>query len=282
MIKKIFLLSSFLVCGLGALTQELVSPFQQADIQLKTYFRELYNSEEDKTIDSLNNLILDVFQENLQNPESFNFKWDSLIMIGRLHSTDQKLNVYTWFVRNEKGQYSYFGFLQYNFGSKKHPVIKVFPLKDKTKGLRNPETLILSPENWLGCIYYNVHTFSHRRETFYALLGYNFNNDFSDKKYIEVLIFNNENEALFAGVFKAEFQTMKRIIIEYSAQIVASIKYDEKLKMIVLDHLAPFEPMFTGNYRFYGPDGSYDGYVFHKGEFLLRKDIDARNEEFRR
>ncbi len=282
MIKKIFLLSCFLICGLAALPQELVSPYQQADIQLKAYFRELYNSEEDKTIDSLNNLILDVFQENLQNPESFNFKWDSLIMIGRLHSTDQKLNVFTWFVRNQKGQYTYYGFLQYNFGSVKKPDIKVFPLKDKTKGIKNPETLMLSPENWLGCVYYNVYTFKHRRETCYALLGYNFNNDFSDKKYIEALIFNKEKEAFFAGVFKAEFQTLKRVIVEYSAQLVASIKYDEKLKMIVLDHLAPFEPMFTGNYRFYGPDGSYDGYVFHKGEFLLRKDIDARNSEVRR
>ena len=90
-------------------------------------------------------------------------------------------------------------------------------------------------------------------------------------------MFDKDGVPAFGGEFQLELQKVKRMILEYSAQLVVSIKFDEKLQMIVLDHLAPFETMFTGNYRFYGPDGSYDGLKFEKGSFLLQKDVDARN-----
>ncbi len=261
------------------MAQTVDTPYLQAESQLKQYFTELYKSENDKAIDSLNNIILKLFSENLQTPESLYFKWDNLNMIGKLHSPDQKLNVYTWYLRNSKGNYSYFGYIQYNMGNKKNPESRLFNLTDRSKGMKNPETLTLSPENWLGCVYFNVFEFRFRRNTYYSLLGYNFNNDFSDKKYIEQLSIDKEGVATFGGEFRMELQKVKRVILEYSAQLVASVKYNEALEMIVFDHLSPLEPMLTGNYRFYGPDGSYDGLRFHKGEFVLQKDVDARNVE---
>jgi hypothetical protein len=277
MIKRIIISANILIVSLTAKAQDKESSLRQSESQLKEYFTVLYNSEKDQTIDSLNNLIIEIFSTVLKSKDSFAFKWDSLNMIGRLHSSDQKLNVYTWFVRNVKGSYSYYGFMQYNEGSRKKPEIRVYTLTDKSRGMKNPETLILSPDNWLGCVYFNIYVFTYRRDAYYTLLGYNFNNDFSDKKYIEQLVFDKKGVAVFGGEFQTEFQKVKRVILEYSSQLVASIRYDDKLQMIVFDHLSPFEPMFTGSYRFYGPDGSYDGYKFQKGEFLLRKDIDARN-----
>jgi len=282
MIKKLFISAYFLSASFALSAQSVESSLFQTETILKNYFKSLYQSDNNQTTDSLNSLILENFSSALQSPETFTYKWDSLNMIGRLSSSDQKLNIYTWYTTNTKGNYSYYGFMQFNTGSKKKPEIRLYTLNDKSKGMKNPETLTLSPENWLGCLYFNVYAFSYRRNTYYALLGYNFNNDFSDKKYLDQLTFNEDGEAIFGGQFQTEYQKVKRVILEYSSQLVASIRFDEKLQMIVFDHLSPFESMFTGNYRFYGPDGSYDGYVFHKGEFLLRKDIDARNEEFRR
>lgn len=253
------------------------SEFPKVENQLKNYFREMYASESDKSIDSLNQLILEVFSSTLQNPKSFNYKWDSLNMVGQIHTADLKLNIYTWFVKSTKGKYSYFGYIQYNRGSKKKPEIDFYPLINKSRGMKNPEMSSLTPENWLGCVYYKDYVFNYKRQDYYTLLGYDFNNDFSSKKIIEVLVIDKDGKPSFGGDFKLELQNVKRMILEYSAQLVISIKFDDKLQMIVLDHLAPFEPMFTGNYRFYGPDGSYDGLKFQKGSFLLQKDVDARN-----
>jgi hypothetical protein len=275
--KRIIIVSVLMVGTLSLIGQVMESPFKTTEATLREQFKALYKSENDKTSDSLNLLISTQFSASLESPESIGFKWDSLNMIGSVHSPDQKLNVYTWFIQRTKGGYSYFGYVQYNIGSKKHPEIRVYTLSDKSKGMKNPETLNLTPENWLGCVYYNAYQFSYHRNTYYTLLGYNFNNDFSDKKYIEQLSFDKEGNANFGGDFQLELQKVKRVILEYSAQVVASIKYDDKLQMIVFDHLAPFESMFTGNYRFYGPDGSYDGFKFRKGSFLLQKDVDARN-----
>jgi hypothetical protein len=244
---------------------------------LKNSFRELYRSSSDRHNDSINTYIAGIFSECLSDPTSFAYPWDSLNMIGRIHSEDKKVNIYTWYSRTQKGIYSYYGYIQYNAGSAKKPDIRLYALSDRTKGMKNPETLVLSPENWLGCVYFNIYTFKYRGGSFYCLLGYNFNNDFSDKKYLELLSFPKEGNPVFGGEFQNELQKVKRVIFEYSAQVVMSIKYDAKLKMIVLDHLAPFEPMLTGSYRFYGPDGSYDAYEFKKGSFILKRDVDARN-----
>jgi hypothetical protein len=54
-------------------------------------------------------------------------------------------------------------------------------------------------------------------------------------------------------------------------------RYDSVLKMIAFDHLVPFHPVYSGNYEFYGPDGSFDGLEFVDGLWMLREDLDARN-----
>jgi hypothetical protein len=282
MLKKLIISAYILSASFALSAQSVESSIFQKETILQAYFKALYQSDNNNTTDSINSLILKNFSSALQSPETFTYKWDSLNMIGRLASSDKKLNIYTWYTKNSKGNFAYYGFIQYNEGSKKKPKIKLYTLNDKSKGMKNPETLTLSTENWLGCLYFNVYVFTYRRNTYYTLLGYNFNNDYSNKKYLDQLTFNNAGEAVFGGEFQTEYQKVKRVIFEYSSQLVATIRFDEKLQMIVFDHLSPFESMFTGNYRFYGPDGSYDGFVFHKGEFLLRKDIDARNEEFRR
>ena len=44
------------------------------------------------------------------------------------------------------------------------------------------------------------------------------------------------------------------------------LRYDDKLKMIVFDHLSPSKPSYEGKYQYYGPDFSYDGLIFEKGK----------------
>ena len=49
------------------------------------------------------------------------------------------------------------------------------------------------------------------------------------------------------------------------------------MKMIMFDHLSPSRPSYTGNYEYYGPDFSYDGFRFEKDAWVLTEQIDMRN-----
>ena len=56
-----------------------------------------------------------------------------------------------------------------------------------------------------------------------------------------------------------------------------SVKWNERMKMIVFDHLSPSQPSLAGNYEYYGPDFSYDGFRFEKDAWVLVEQIDMRN-----
>ncbi|NJK97401.1 MAG: hypothetical protein HC905_23045 [Bacteroidales bacterium] len=51
------------------------------------------------------------------------------------------------------------------------------------------------------------------------------------------------------------------------------LNYDEMLKSIVFDHLAPSESRYTGQYEFYGPDFSFDGLIFKENQWVLVEDV---------
>ena len=55
------------------------------------------------------------------------------------------------------------------------------------------------------------------------------------------------------------------------------VEYNEKLKEIVADHLSPSRPSMQGQYQFYGPDFSYEGFSFQDGVWVQKSDIDVRN-----
>ena len=48
--------------------------------------------------------------------------------------------------------------------------------------------------------------------------------------------------------------------------------------MIVFDHLSPRSDSQKGQFQYYGPDMSFDAFVFEKGKWTYKKDVDARND----
>jgi len=277
--KKNVLIWCFAILISGSLIAQdnSLSSLMSGEQKLDTLFTDLYAMEDSPARDSLNNSIIKIFSENLQSENSFLYPWTSLDKIGKVKSGDEKLNAFTWFLQKKDGSYIYYGILQVKSGKKNHEEIKVIPLTDASEKLKHPEMLTLTPENWFGALYYGIEAFTFKRNTYYALFGFDFNNSFSNRKLVEIVTVDHKGEPVFAGDFEMEVQDIKRAIFEYSAQTVMTLRYDDNLKMIVLDHLSPFKPMLSGNYRFYGPDGSYDGIEFKKGTFILHSDVDARN-----
>lgn len=252
----------------------------ETERKMAIIFDTIFNMNESHERDSLNQELISSFSEILLSPEALYYSWKGLSKIGNLLSEDKRMRVFTWHLPGNNDQYTYYGFIQFNQGKNKagKEDILIIPLSDNSAILKNAETLSLSPENWYGSVYYKIKMFSHRRDDYYVLMGYDFNNNYSQKKILEVLWFDNNGEARFEGNFDMEFQPFKRVIFEYSDRVAMTLNYDDRLDMIVFDHLAPFEPIFTGNYLFYGPDGSYDGFRFEKSVFHFEKDIDARNQ----
>ncbi len=247
--------------------------------KLRESFTRLYNLPPSLERDSINNQISNCFHELLTMESSFFYPWDELDMIGKVKSPDQKVKVFTWHLSKENGEYEYFGFIQiFITGKKKEKSILVYKLNQSDEEFKNLENAEVTTGNWPGMLYYDLIPFSHKKNDLYLLLGYSFKDPMSQQKVMEVLTINRKGQPEFGGEFIRGEEETKRVVFRYSEQVVMRILYDDRLKMVVFDHLQPFEPILRGDYRFYAPDGSYDAYEFSKGSFYFREDVDARNE----
>jgi hypothetical protein len=206
----------------------------------------------------------------LNAPESFNYPFDSLKLITKITAPDKKWRMFNWHIEDSKRQFLHFAILQY----KTEGVYKVFRFEDAASELQNPENKILKYTQWYGCHYFKV--FMPDKST-YMLLGVNGSDFKLNRKVIEVLSFDNKgNPVLGAAIFKAEKGAPKRIVFEYAKEVSMSLKYFENKKAIVFDHLAPREPHLVNQFQYYGPDLSYDSYLFKGGKWEYEKDVDIK------
>jgi hypothetical protein len=270
----IFLITVIFVINPSGAQQSFDIATHEMDLYKK--FTELYKSRDVTIQNELNSQILDELEPLLQDPQSFNYQFDSLRWTGRIYSPDRKLRFITWNVPASNGTHSYYGFLQY-YPKKNKPCL-VFRLNDKSANINQPESEILSPEKWWGALYYQVLVNKYKGERLYTVIGLDMNDMYSNKKVIDVLTFNDQNTPVFGRpVFHSEGKLKNRIIFEYAEDVVMIVRYNQQNKMIVFDHLSPIDPALRNNPRFYAPDSSYDGFRFRKGVWEYIPDIDVRN-----
>ncbi len=243
---------------------------------LKELFEQLFLSGSDVEKKQMNDSILQVMPRLLISTGSFDFPFDSLQMIGKVRSPDNVFRIFTWNVPLSGFVNEYHGIIQVVAGKK--PSCQVFVLKDQARKLEELLHSETTAETWPGMLYYQVLRHKAGRDVLYTLIGYNFNDRYSDKKIIDVLYFNENQEPVFGKpVFTTENGIQHRVIFEYSGEVVMTVRYNPDLKMIVYDHLSPIEPELAGHQRFYAPDFSYDGYKWKSGMWIHQSEIDVRN-----
>jgi hypothetical protein len=273
MSRFIFIVLSFLLVVTVRGQDPQYLDLVKAESMLQDLFIQLYS-------DSLSDpepvltTILDVMPEALSTDGAMDFPWTGLNRIGVVSSEDDMIRVFTWHVMDDRDTYRYFGYVQVAMRKGK---LRVYALNDNGKKQRGLSKLDQSVEDWYGKLYYSILTTHHKRKTFYTLLGMDFNDTRSTLKTIEILDLQRNQvrflkERFFDGKGKQD-----RLVLEYSAQVAISVRYDPDLKMIAFDHLVPFHPIYENNFEFYGPDGSFDGLEFVDGIWMYRTDIDARN-----
>jgi hypothetical protein len=263
-----------------ALSQATGQPdekIRESEIQLRQLSDSINRGSSDPVREAALAAFNPVFFDLLSNPETYNYPFDSLKAVSKLASPDGKLRIFTWLaVSRQEGTCRQFGVLQ-----RKNPVsgkITTIGLLELNIPTEEAEKAELKSNSWAGALYYDVIERKIQKRTCYFVLGWKGNDRLSTKKVIDVITFDEwDNVAFGLPVFTDGKTTKYRVIFEFNAQAVMLLRYDKKKKMIVFDHLSPSSPSLKGQYRHYGPDFTYDGYQFKKGNWNYKSNLDLRN-----
>jgi hypothetical protein len=206
----------------------------------------------------------------LKFSNSFYYPFDSLRTVSHLYSPDSTFRIFTWQLKKDEYVYLQKGAVQMNTPSGE---LKLFPLFDYSMYTGKPLDSIRTKDNWIGAIYYKIVMKENNGKKYYTLLGFD---DFavsSNKKWMEILTFNDHGEPVFgAPVISFKEDTSQRPVqarfnIEYKKEANTLLNYDPDLDMIVFDHLIS-ETDEPNKKNTYIPDGSYEGFKWKNGQWV--------------
>lgn len=214
----------------------------------------------------------------LKKPATFSYPFDSIKALSKLRTSDNRTRIYTWFHQSrDDGTYRYFGLVQrFNPAKTEMRLIGLIEQKCDNDTIEMKE---LNSDSWMGAVYYDLIEKKVKSGYQYYLLGWIGHDRYTTRKVLEVLTFDRyDNVAFGAPVFIDEKNKKKwREVFEFTAEAVMLLRYEEKKKMFVFDHLSPASPSAKGQFRYYGPDFTYDGYRFKKGLWYYKSNLDMRN-----
>jgi hypothetical protein len=193
-----------------------------------------------------------------------------------LQSPDQKFRIFNWNVPLEDGGHRY-NCVIVTYDAKKE-MSKVFELT-QAESVSQPESANLTDKKWLGALYYEIVPVKTGKQVYYVLLGWDGNNNLSNKKIAETLQFQSGRPKFGLPVFKSEKKTAKRLVFEYKEDAIFSLGYYPELKSIVFDNLGPLHPSLEGQYSQYVPMQTFDAYVLNKGKWEFKTDIDFKRSK---
>ena len=215
----------------------------------------------------------------LRYDQAFTFKFDSLSkMMSTITSPDNAFRIFNWNIELSKQEHIYHCLiLKYNPKSKQYSIIK---LQDKSASAFDPEYLSYSDKTWYGALYYKIIPIKKPNSTIYTLLGWDGNNQFSNKKIIESMAFHKKDAVKFGlPIFSSDdFRTKRRVIFQYNKNSYMSLKHkkSKKQELIIFDHLTPKSPNLEGMKDWYVTDLSFDAFKLEKGKWIYIQDIDVQ------
>ena len=207
---------------------------------------------------------------SLKIKNSFYFPFDSVTGIGKLYAPDSSFRIITWQLSFDDYYCRQRGAIQFRTpdGS-----LRLVPLRDYSEFADDPMDSVRSKDNWIGAVYYNIIQTKYNNKNYYTLFGFDANGVRSNKKWIEVLTFDNNQMPVFGGRFfsfekdSAKKAPQFRYSIEYKKDASTTVNYDPDLKMILVDHLVSESNEDDLPYPFV-PDGDYEGFKWENGKWL--------------
>jgi hypothetical protein len=274
----IFFLSLYSVETMGQsssgkqITANELLQFEKHQDSLKSFADDIVNAPEPAQRFRADSSFIRMLVRALKIPHSFYYPFDSLLTISKLYAPDSSFRIFTWQIKKDV-----YVFLQRGAIQMRTPdgSLKLFPLHDVSMFSRKPQDSIRSANNWIGAIYYRIIQENANGKNIYTLLGFDDFTVSSNKKWMEVLTFNEQGQPVFGGPYfsfkddsaKASKKEVDRFYIEYKKEAVTTFNYDSSLNMIVYDHLVS-ETDEPNRKDSYVPDGDYEGFVWKNGQWL--------------
>ena len=248
---------------------------QMPDVRLRTAFETLADSNcSDEAKDSAEvvvNTSLSMLCGNGLPFANEKLLLPRLYIVGDDAETPFRILTYTS-VRNDLSNRC-FGFIT----RKTSKGFSVEALNDNTENIKSPERVRCDSRKWYGAVYYDIIPCKFNRKTYYTLLGFKSNDGIVKTRVIDVAAVGDKKTTFGAPIFLHEKATYHRRIFAYTAEANMLIRHDARANTIVFDHLAPIDQLYVGEFRFYGPDGTYDTYINKKDGWHFMSDADMRN-----
>lgn len=289
MVRKMLVVLLLAGCFLPLAQSQEAGEIKSSDLpKLKTYEDTLallsyimVNDSIDENRFAATKKVITTLVQALKIPNSFNYSFDRVNSISIQYPADSTFRIFTWQLYVDKDEYRYYGAIQMNEAE-----LRLFPMYDRSFEIEGDLTqVVLRPNQWYGALYYNLMQVDNKEiGRYYLLFGYDGFEFFRKRKLIDVLTFNDGIPTFGAPVFVHNGgymagQTLRRVMLQYSAETNVRLNYDESLELIIHDHLQPM----TGNHgegTVNISDGTYEGYKLEKGYWVyVEKVFDQVSEE---
>lgn len=218
---------------------------------------------------------------SLQIRNSFYYPFDSVKGVSKLYAPDSSFRIFSWSISFDDYYARQRAAIQLRTADGS---LKLIPLRDYSEFTTRPLDSLRSRDNWIGAVYYNIIKTEHNGKPYYTLFGFDDYSVRSNKKWIDVLSFNAQQQPVFGAPFTFEGDSIKRAtqsrhFIEYKKDASTFVNYDPELKMIIVDHLISETDEPDKPYTFV-PDGDSEAFVWKGGKWVhVDKAFDFKLED---
>lgn len=218
--------------------------------------------------DSFKSLITSMADEE----DGFSMVLDSIKnTISVLVSEDGKMKVISWILLTDMQEYYNHCLVMYR--AKEGKAHKSYWLKDNIVPKSDSLYEDFTVDFWPGALYYQMYQFKKKGRTYYCVLGMDGKNSSSNRKIIDVLWVDKDEELhIGAPVFyssEKDYTPQYRVFFEYADESTMVLRFEPTQKLITFSNLVPSNPEKTGMREYYIPDGRIDFYALkRKGKWI--------------
>ena len=276
---KQLIICLLLICFVGSSIAQPLLPdnshqeLQQKENRIKGYADDMINANHWFLRFMADSLFTRGFVQALRIKNSFYYPFDSIKTVSKLYAPDSSFRIFTWQMMKDYSFYRQHGAIQMRTSDGS---LKLFPLFDASSYTNAPNDSIRDAKNWIGAIYYKILMTMDGDKKVYTLLGFDENGPRSNKKWIDILTFDEDGIPHFGGdYFKFETpmpDTVKnrkpvlRYSVEYKKESKMHLTYDRETDLIIFDHLISEENEPENLYT-YVPDGSYEAFRWNNNKW---------------
>jgi len=276
---NLLFLPVFFLSSLFIHAQDIEQQLINNEDELVNLYNQLLLTQENDVRDSINGAFYELLYSTLELKNSFNYTFDKLPTISKMQSEDKLIRVFSWNIQNNEGVHAFYGMVQLSPKTTKNKEVKCIPLSNQKGMLEKAEMKSYGADKWPGAVYYQIIMFKKGKQKYYTLAGWRGIDNGLTQKLIDVIYVSNENVKFGYPLFKMDKKMQRRIVFSYNAKTSMHLQFSDNQDAFIFDHLAPSSSLVAGQYRFYGPDGSYDMLKREKKYWLYVPNMDAKNQE---